>query len=104
MKGKKTIIPVPPAFKNHPHPMSDDLHARIKRVMVEELMLQIQPEEIGDETPIFGPDGLGLDSVDVLQLVIALEKNFGLKISEGNAAKEILRDVTTIGAAIRALA
>lgn len=84
--------------------MSDDLHAQIKKVMVDELMLQMQPEEIGDETPIFGPDGLGLDSVDVLQLVIALEKNFGLKISEGNAAKEILRDVTTIGGAIRALA
>jgi len=81
-----------------------DLLARIKNVMVEELMLQVQPEEIGDETPIFGPEGLGLDSVDALQLVIALEKNFGLKISEGNAAKEILRNVTTIGEAIRALA
>ena len=86
------------------YPMSDDLHARIKQVMVDELMLQIAPEEIGDETPIFGPDGLGLDSVDVLQLVIALEKNFGLKISEGAAAVEILRNVTTIGDAIRALA
>jgi acyl carrier protein len=104
LESKKTIIPFPPVFKNHQYPMSDDLHARIKKVMVDELMLQIQPEEIGDETPIFGPEGLGLDSVDVLQLVIALEKNFGLKISEGNAAKEILRDVTTIGAAIRTLA
>ncbi len=84
--------------------MTDDLHARIKAVMVEELMLQIQPQDIGDETPIFGPEGLGLDSVDVLQLVIALEKNFGLKISEGEAAKEILQNVTTIGNAIRALA
>jgi acyl carrier protein len=83
--------------------MSDDLHARIKKVLVEELMLQVEPESIGDETPIFGPEGLGLDSVDVLQLVIALEKNFGLKISEGNAAIEILRNVSTIGAAIRAL-
>lgn len=83
--------------------MSDDLHARIKKVMVEELMLQVQPEEIGDDTPIFGPDGLGLDSVDVLQLVIALEKNFGLKITEGDAARELLRSVRTIGDAVRAL-
>ena len=83
--------------------MTDDLHARIKQVMVEELMLQIQPADIGDQTPIFGPDGLGLDSVDVLQLVIALEKNFGLKISEGEAAKAILENVTTIATAIRAL-
>ena len=84
--------------------MNDDLHARIKKVMVDELMLQMPPEEIGDETPIFGPGGLGLDSVDVLQLVIALEKNFGLKISEGNVAQEILRNVATIGSAIRTLA
>jgi acyl carrier protein len=44
-----------------------------------------------------------LDSVDALQLVIGLEKNFGLKITEGSAAKEILRNVTTIADAIRAL-
>jgi acyl carrier protein len=83
--------------------MSDDLHARIKQVMVEELMLQVQPEDIADDAPIFGPEGLGLDSVDVLQLVIALEKNFGLKISEGDAAKELLKSVSSIAAAIRAL-
>jgi len=88
---------------NHAYPMSDNLHARIKQVIVEELMLQIQPEEISDDAPIFGPEGLGLDSVDVLQLVIALEKNFGLKISEGDAAKELLKNVRSIGDAIRAL-
>lgn len=83
--------------------MSDDLHTRIKQVMVEELMLQVQPEDITDDGAIFGPDGLGLDSVDALQLVIALEKHFGLKISEGDAAKELLKSVNSIGAAIRAL-
>jgi len=83
--------------------MSDDLHARIKKVMVEELMLQVQPDEISDEAPIFGPDGLGLDSVDVLQLVIALEKEFGLKVVEGDAAKELLKNVRSIGDAVRAL-
>jgi len=82
--------------------MSDDLHARIKEVMVDELMLKIPPRDIGDETPIFGSEGLGLDSVDALQLVIGLEKTFGLKITEGSAAKEILRNVTTIADAIRA--
>jgi len=83
--------------------MNDDLHTRIKKVMVEELMLQIQPEDIADDAPIFGADGLGLDSVDVLQLVIALEKNFGLKIAEGDAAKELLKSVRSIGEAVRAL-
>lgn len=71
--------------------------------MVEELMLQIQPEDIADDTPLFGPQGIGLDSVDALQLVIALEKNFGLKISEGEAARQLLKSVQTIGDAIRAL-
>ena len=83
--------------------MSDDLHDRIKKVMIEELMLQVKPEDIADDAPIFGPEGLGLDSVDVLQLVIALEKNFGLKISEGDATKEMLKSVSSIGDAIRAL-
>ena len=83
--------------------MSDDLHSRIKAVMVEELMLQIQPEDISDDAPLFGPGGLGLDSVDALQLVIALEVTFKLKISEGDAARELLKSVQTIGDAIRAL-
>ena len=83
--------------------MQDELHTRIKQVMVEELMLQVAPEDISDDAAIFGPDGLGLDSVDVLQLVIALEKNFGLKIAEGDAAKELLQSVRSIGDAVRAL-
>ena len=83
--------------------MSDILHARIKKIMVDELMLQIQPEEISDDGPLFGSDGRGLDSVDALQLVIGLEKNFGLKISEGDVAKEVLKSVRSIGDAVREL-
>jgi acyl carrier protein len=50
---------------------------------------------------MFGPGGLGLDSVDALQLVVALDKNFGLKISDAEAAKGILQNVNTIAAAIQ---
>lgn len=71
-------------------------------MMVDELMLQVTPDEIGDDTPLFGPEGLGLDSVDALQLVVALEKHFGLKMSDGEAAKGILRSVSTIAAEITA--
>jgi acyl carrier protein len=46
------------------------LRQEIKRLMVENLMLQIAPEEIGDHQTLFGPGGLGLDSVDALQLVV----------------------------------
>jgi len=78
------------------------LKLRIKQIMVENLMLQITAEEISDDKPLFGPEGLGLDSVDALQLVVALDKNFGLKIPDPAAAKQILENVNTIVAAIQA--
>ncbi|MEM7385267.1 MAG: phosphopantetheine-binding protein [Verrucomicrobiota bacterium] len=65
-------------------------------------MLEEAVEEIGDGLPVFGPEGLGLDSVDALQLVVGLEKGFGLKISDAAAAKETLQDVNHMAAAIEA--
>jgi acyl carrier protein len=76
------------------------LRLKIKQVMVEELMLDYSAEEIGDKTAIFGAHGLGLDSVDALQLVVALEKHFGLKIGDSTAAKGILENVANIAAEI----
>lgn len=73
-----------------------ELRQKIKEVMVEELMLDQEAASIGDETPIFGAGGLGLDSVDALQLVVALDKHFGLKIGNSDAAKGILENVDTI--------
>ena len=52
-----------------------ELRQQIKSIMVENLMLKITPAEIGDDQPLFGPGSLGLDSVDALQLVVALEKS-----------------------------
>jgi acyl carrier protein len=72
----------------------------IKRLMVENLMLQIGPEEIGDDRPLFGPGSVGLDSVDALQLVVALDKTYGLKIADPEAARQILQSVTTMAAAV----
>ncbi len=74
----------------------DELRTKIKEVMVEELMLEQAPEEIGTTEPIFGGGGLGLDSVDALQLVVALEKHFGLKVGNSDAAKAILENVESI--------
>jgi acyl carrier protein len=68
----------------------------IKRLMVENLMLQISAEEIGDDQPLFGPGSVGLDSVDALQLVVALDKTYGLKIADPEAARQILQTVNTI--------
>ena len=52
---------------------TEDLKDAIKAMMVEKLMLKIPKEEIGDDTPLFGPEGLGLDSIDALELVVSLE-------------------------------
>jgi acyl carrier protein len=72
----------------------------IRKLMVENLMLQISPEEIGDDQPLFGPGSVGLDSVDALQLVVALDKSYGLKIADPEAAKKILQSVNTIADAV----
>lgn len=77
-----------------------NLTQRIKEVMIDELMLEMTPDEIADDAVIFGGDGLGLDSVDALQLVVALDKHFGLKLGEPDAAREVLRSVGTIAAEI----
>lgn len=77
------------------------LKQRIKNMMVENLMLQVTADEIGDDQALFGPGSLGLDSVDALQLVVALDKNFGLKVPDPAAAKVILHSVNTIVAAVQ---
>ena len=85
--------------------MSDsiELKAEIKRMLVENLMLKIGPEQISDDQPLFGPGGLGLDSVDALQLVVALDKNYGLKIPDPESARKILQNVNSIAGAVSAV-
>jgi acyl carrier protein len=76
------------------------LHQEIREILVDELMLDLTYEEIGADTPLMGPESLGLDSVDALQLVVAIEKHFGFKIKDAEAAQGILRSVNTIAEAI----
>lgn len=74
--------------------------AEVKRLLIENLMLPKSPDEIAEDAPLFGPGGLGLDSVDALQIVVALDKNYGLKIADPQAARSVLASVTTIAAAL----
>ena len=76
------------------------LKLEIKQLLIENLMLQLTAEEIGDEQPLFGPGSVGLDSVDALQLVVALDKKYGLKIPDPEAAREILQSVATMASAV----
>ena len=77
-----------------------DLKRQIKAMMVENLMLQVTANDIGDEQPLFGPGSLGLDSVDALQLAVALDKNYQLKIQDPGVAREIFQSVNTIADAV----
>lgn len=76
------------------------LRSEIKKMLVENCMLQIPAEEISDEQALFGPGSLGLDSVDALQLVVALDKNYGLKVPDPETAKSILHSINSMAEAV----
>ncbi len=77
--------------------MSDtDLRQSIKEMLVKNLMLQTTAAEIGDDLPLFGPGGLGLDSIDALELVVSMEKTFGVGVPNSEVAAKALRTVNTI--------
>jgi acyl carrier protein len=80
---------------------STELKTQIKQMLVENLMLKVSAAEIRDDQPLFGTESLGLDSVDALQLVVALEKNYGLKLSDTEVARKAMQNVNTITAAIQ---
>jgi len=86
------------ATNNNPQlPMTDEnLRDSIKTMMVESLMLKVTKEEIRDDMPLFGPEGLGLDSIDALELVVGLEKHFGVKVPNSEAAKQALATVNSL--------
>ncbi len=77
--------------------MSDpNLRDAIKAMMVESLMLKIPKEEIRDDMPLFDPAGLGLDSIDALELVVGMERTFGVGVPNSEAARQALATVNTI--------
>ncbi len=68
----------------------------LKVQLIEALNLEeITPEEIDDEAPLFG-DGLGLDSIDALEIILILEKQYGLRIENPAEAKPIFYSVRTL--------
>jgi acyl carrier protein len=74
---------------------SANLKDEIKQAIVRSLRLPIAPSEIGDSTPLFG-EGLGLDSIDVLELVLEIERSFGVAITDEETGARVLRSVDTI--------
>ena len=84
--------------------MPDPLNARIKTMIVQTLRLEdIDPSSIKDDDPLIG-SGLSIDSIDALELVVALEKEFGIKIKSSEESRAALSSVSGLVAYIRARA
>jgi acyl carrier protein len=75
--------------------MSEELKVQIKQAIVRSLKLPIKAEEIQDAAPLFG-EGLGLDSIDALELVLELERSFGVVIGDEQTGGKVLRSVDSI--------
>jgi len=74
----------------------ENLKTTLKQQIIESLNLQgMKPEDIDDNAPLFG-DGLGLDSIDSLELMVLLERNYGIKIEDAREGRNVLTSVQTM--------
>ncbi|MBQ0123009.1 MAG: acyl carrier protein [Bacteroidales bacterium] len=74
----------------------EQLKEQLKRQIIEALNFEgMKPDDIDSSAPLFG-DGLGLDSIDVLELLVLLEKNYGIKLSDPAESKRILQSIDTM--------
>jgi acyl carrier protein len=74
----------------------EELKKNLKLQIIESLNLQgMQPEDIADDAPLFG-EGLGLDSIDSLELMVLLERNYGIKIEDAREGRKVLTSVQTM--------
>ena len=71
----------------------DQLVEQLKKEIIEVLNLEeIKPEDIDNNAPLFG-DGLGLDSIDALELIVLMEKNYGIKMQDANQGRDIFKSI-----------
>jgi acyl carrier protein len=78
------------------------LMADLKKQIVEQLNLQhINPEDIGDDQPLF-VEGLGLDSIDALELIVLLQKQYNIKLNNAEEGPKVFRSVRTMAEYITA--
>ncbi len=82
--------------------MPDPLITRLKTLIVATLKLDdVRPEDIPDDEPLFGSPRFGLDSIDALELVVQLEKEFNVKIGSSEESRRALASVAALAAFIR---
>ncbi|MEZ4317049.1 MAG: phosphopantetheine-binding protein [Myxococcota bacterium] len=81
----------------------NDIIAQIKTLLIESLNLEeMTPDDIGEDDLLFGDSGLGLDSVDALELVMEIERNFGVQIQDDEGSRAILKSVRTLATYVEA--
>ena len=83
-------------------PMTDPLTLRLKTLIIATLKLDsVHPGDIPDDEPLIGSPRFGLDSLDALELVLVIEKEFGVKIGSSEASRSALGSVNTLAAFLR---
>ena len=74
----------------------EELILKLKQEIIEVLNLEdIKPEDIDNDAPLFG-EGLGLDSIDALELIVLIEKNYGIKLQDPAKGKEIFKSINVM--------
>jgi acyl carrier protein len=80
----------------------EDLILKLKNEIIEALTLEdVKPEDIDDHAPLFG-DGLGLDSIDALELIMLMDKVYGIKVTDPEQGKKIFQSVKSMAEYITA--
>ena len=77
------------------------MEEQVRDLIIRRLKLEIPPEEIDFDAPLFG-EGLGLDSIDALELVVGLEQEFSIQIPDADVGKRIFASVRSIAEYVRA--
>jgi acyl carrier protein len=74
---------------------------KLKDLLITRLKLKVDADQITEDTQLFGPEGLGLDSIDVLELVVAIKKEFGVEIVDRQTAEKVFTSVGSINKYIK---
>ena len=79
-----------------------ELKETLKQQIIDYLnLIDVETADLQDDSPLFGPDGeLGLDSIDSVELMVLLEREYGLKVTDPKAGRKILNDVNSMAAYI----
>ncbi|HEX7420001.1 MAG TPA: phosphopantetheine-binding protein [Thermoanaerobaculia bacterium] len=76
--------------------MTNDLRRKLKELLIERLKFEdMTPDDIPDDEPLFG-GGLGLDSIDALEIVVMLETEFGIKVKNETSARDSFKSISTL--------